>query len=76
MKANSSRWVHETIPGQKDFAWLSGYGAFSVSKSVEEKVIQYIRNQKEHHRKQDFTTEFVDFLEKNGVEYDNKYLWD
>ncbi len=76
MKANSSRWIHETFPDQRDFAWQSGYGAFSVSKSVEEKVIQYIRNQKEHHRKQDFKSEFVEFLDKHGVEYDDKYLWD
>jgi len=76
MKANSSRWIHENFPDQKDFAWQSGYGAFSVSKSAEERVAQYIRNQEEHHHKQDFKTEFVEFLDKHGIEYDDKYLWD
>lgn len=76
MKANSSRWIHETFPNQKDFAWQSGYGAFSVSKSAEEKVMQYIRNQEEHHRRQDFKEEFIEFLNKHGVGYDDRYLWD
>jgi len=76
MKANSSRWVHETFPAQKDFAWQTGYGAFSVSKSSEERVSQYIRDQVEHHRKQDFQDEFVELLQIHKVEYDERYLWD
>ena len=76
VKANSSRWVHETFPTQKDFAWQTGYGAFSVSKSGEERVIHYIRNQPEHHRKQDFQAEFVELLQIHEIEYDERYLWD
>ncbi len=51
VKANSSKWVHTTFPKKNDFGWQDGYGAFSVSKSSEEKVIQYIRDQQHHHRK-------------------------
>jgi REP element-mobilizing transposase RayT len=76
MKANSSRWVHENLPDQRGFAWQEGYGAFSVSKSAEEQVIRYIRNQEAHHRRRDFKTEFVAFLKKHQVEYDERYLWD
>jgi putative transposase len=49
MKSNSSRWVHETFPTRKAFAWQQGYGAFSVSKSEEQKVKSYVTNQSEHH---------------------------
>src|SRR5262249_14581273 len=76
MKDNSSRWIHETLPALKDFAWQSGYGAFSVSKSGEDRVCQYIRNQAEHHRKQDFRAEFVELLQIHEIEYDERYLWD
>ena len=75
IKSNSSRWVHESFPNRRGFAWQEGYGAFSVSKSEEEKVINYIRNQREHHRKRSFKEEYLDFLEKYEVDYDERYLW-
>jgi REP element-mobilizing transposase RayT len=76
VKANSSRWVHETFANRKGFAWQEGYGAFSVSKSEEQKVISYIANQKQHHEKHTFKDELLRFLEKHEVDYDERYLWD
>lgn len=76
VKANSSRWVHESFPNRKGFAWQEGYGAFSVSKSVEHQVIDYINNQQEHHRKHTFKEEYLSFLDKYEVDYDERYLWD
>ena len=52
VKSNSSRWVHESFGTRKGFAWQEGYGAFSVSKSEEKKVIRYIRHQHEHFSRQ------------------------
>ncbi len=75
VKANSSKWGHTTFPKKQGFGWQDGYGAFSVSKSSEEKVIQYIRNQQHHHRKKSFQEEFIDMLNKYDVEYDEKYIW-
>jgi putative transposase len=75
VKANSSRWVHERWPEKKLFAWQSGYGAFSVSESSVAPVTKYIAEQEEHHRKRSFQEEFVAFLKKNGVPYDERYLW-
>jgi len=49
LKANSSRWIHETFPQLKLFAWQRGYSAFSVCRRCEAKVISYIRNQEAHH---------------------------
>lgn len=76
VKANSSRWVHETFPNRRGFAWQEGYGAFSVSKSDEKNLIEYIRNQKHHHQKRSFKDEFLDILEKYEIDYDERYLWD
>ncbi len=75
VKANSSKWVHVTFPEKRDFGWQDGYGAFSVSKSSEKQVMQYIRDQQHHHRKMSFQEEFVDFLNKYNIEFDEKYIW-
>lgn len=75
VKANSSKWVHDTFPHKNNFGWQDGYGAFSVSKSSEDAIIQYIRSQQEHHRKKSFQEEFIDFLNKYGIEYDENYMW-
>lgn len=76
LKTNSSRWVHETFPDRRDFAWQTGYGIFSVSESSREAVREYIANQEEHHRVKTFQEEFVALLQKHGVKYDEKYLWE
>jgi REP element-mobilizing transposase RayT len=75
IKGGSSKWVHETFPDQRLFAWQEEYGAFSVSVSQLEKTAGYIRGQPEHHRKQTFQDEFLMLLKKHGVEYDERYLW-
>jgi REP element-mobilizing transposase RayT len=76
MKANSSRWVHETFPRYRAFAWQKGYGAFSVGKSAEVQLLEYIRHQEEHHRKRDFKEEYLSFLKRYGVDHDERYLWE
>jgi REP element-mobilizing transposase RayT len=76
VKANSSRWVHETWAERRDFAWQTGYGAFSVSQSNRETVQRYIEHQAEHHRKLSFQEEFRALLRKHGLEYDEHYAWD
>jgi len=76
MKANSSRWVHENFPTKQDFAWQHGYGAFSVSASADEQVRQYILNQKEHHRTRSFKEEYLAFLVKHEIEFDERYVFE
>jgi REP element-mobilizing transposase RayT len=75
MKANSSRWIHETIPNSRGFDWQAGYGAFSVSKSAEPQLSAYIHNQEEHHRQRKFTAEFMALLEKHDIPFEERYLW-
>jgi len=74
IKQSSSHWIHETI-GVKDFAWQEGYGAFTVSTSNRESVKEYIAKQEDHHRTKTFQEEYLAFLKKHGVEYDERYLW-
>ena len=76
IKGNSSKWIHETFPNNRSFGWQEGYGAFSIGMSDVERTIKYILNQAEHHRKIDFKTEFLSFLKKHGIEYDERYIFD
>jgi REP element-mobilizing transposase RayT len=76
IKGGSSKWIHETFPEQRLFAWQEKYGAFSVSVAQLDSVIAYISKQPEHHRRRSFQEEFVAFLKKHRLEYDEKYLWD
>ncbi len=76
IKANSSKWIKNNFQLKGDFAWQEGYGAFTVSKSSVPDVIKYIIAQEEHHKKMTFQEEFIKLLEKHGVEYDKRYIWD
>jgi len=74
LKTNSSRWVHETSKSRQTFAWQTGYGAFSVSRSNISAVAHYIEAQEQHHRRRTFEEEFIDLLVKHGIDYDPKYV--
>src|SRR5215471_5668741 len=67
LKANSSRWMNEH-PARGRFEWQEGYFACSVSRSQIPAVRKYIGNQREHHRKRNFATEFALLLKKHGFE--------
>jgi REP-associated tyrosine transposase len=74
VKANSSGWIRKK--GHKEFGWQSGYGVFSVSESSIPALTKYIATQDEHHQKRSFQEEFVAFLKKNKIAYDERYIWD
>lgn len=76
IKANSSRWIKQLDTHYTQFAWQDGYGAFSVSPSLQDKTIQYIRDQEEHHRKRTFQEEYRLFLDAYGIAYDERYAFD
>ena len=75
VKANTSGWIHQTLPNLRAFQWQDGYAAFSVSRSVLPEVVAYIRKQEAHHRKMTFQEELIGLLERHGVEYDERYIW-
>jgi REP element-mobilizing transposase RayT len=75
VKKESSKWVKTKGMQYEKFYWQDGYGIFSVSPSQLDKVVAYIDNQEEHHRKKTFQEELLAFLKKHNVEYDERYLW-
>jgi putative transposase len=75
LKGPSSQWVHETFPKLHLFQWQDGYGAFTVSKSQIPEVSEYIQKQREHHRIRTFEEEYLDFLRRHEVEFDERYIW-
>ncbi|MBA3698143.1 MAG: IS200/IS605 family transposase [Planctomycetes bacterium] len=75
VKANSSKWINDTFFPDRDFAWQEGYGAFSIAQSQVEATIAYIRGQAEHHRVRTFQDEFRDFLTRQGLTWDERYVW-
>ncbi len=76
LKEKSSKWIKGENPALSDFYWQAGYGAFSVSPGHMPALLEYIANQEEHHRKVSFQDELRRILEKYGLEYDERYVWD
>ena len=76
IKANSSKWINEKKFTNFHFEWQTGFGAFTVSQSVVPKVIEYIKNQEEHHRKKTFKEEYVEFLKAYQIDFKDEYLFD
>ena len=76
IKTDSSRWIKKIDDYYSRFSWQVGYGAFSVSSSVVDSTVNYIRNQSRHHKRRTFRDEYKLFLEAYGVEYDERYAFD
>ena len=76
VKKTSSKWIKGLDPKYQQFYWQRGYGAFSVSPSQLNTVLEYVESQEEHHRTHSFQEEYRDFLRKYGVEFDERYIWD
>ena len=76
IKKSSSKWLKSQPGVVGDFAWQSGYGVFSVSASQVETARAYISSQREHHRTRTFQDEVRLLLEKHGVAFDERYVWD
>jgi putative transposase len=75
-KSHSSRWMKTKDASLGNFYWQDGYGALSVNPAELDRVIAYISNQHEHHRKKTFQDEYRGFLKKYEVTYDERYVWD
>ncbi len=76
IKTTSSKWMQKTFPESLKFGWQGGYGAFSVGLTTLSAVKGYIQNQEEHHQKQTYEEEFINFLKVHGMEYDQRFVLD
>ena len=76
LKSTSSKWINDNKLVLGKFNWQEGYGAFSYAHSQIKNVYQYILKQEEHHQKKTFKEEYLDFLQKFEIEYNEKYLFE
>jgi len=76
IKNNSTNFVNEKRLVKGKFSWQEGYGAFSYSHSHINDVYNYILNQEEHHKKQTFRDEYLEFLNKFEIPHDERYLFE
>jgi len=76
VKNNSSRWINQKKLLRNVFSWQSGYGAFTYSRSQITYVCKYIEKQQVHHQKTTFQQEYIGFLEKFGINFDENYVFD
>jgi len=74
IKVVSSKWLHEMRICPKFTHWQAGYGAFTVSFHEKDALIEYIKNQEEHHRKISYVDELKRILAECGLEWDERYL--
>jgi len=76
IKSNSSKFINEKGFVKGKFVWQEGYGVFSYSHSHINSVYEYISRQEEHHKRKTFREEYIEFLNKFEVPFDEKYLFE
>jgi REP element-mobilizing transposase RayT len=72
IKAGSSKFLRQTFRSTSNFEWQEGYAAFSVSISHQLETVRYILSQEQHHKTRSFAEEFIAFLQKHTIVYDEK----
>jgi REP element-mobilizing transposase RayT len=76
LKRETSKWAKQRAADLSTFHWQNGYGAFSVSQSIVEPVIEYIDRQRDHHGHMTFQDEFRTLCGKHNIQIDERYVWD
>lgn len=76
IKRSSSSWIKKQNLSYNNFYWQKGYGAFSIGQSQVGTITNYIKNQKVHHQKHDYESEFRAWLAKYEIDFDERYVWD
>ena len=76
IKSDSNRWLKSIDSYYDKFAWQEGYGAFSVSPTLLDKTINYVKNQSQHHKTMSFREEYESFLKAYEIQYDERYAFD
>lgn len=75
IKANASKWINEKQFVNGKFEWQTGFGAFTVSQSGIKHVIDYIKNQEQHHNTKTFREEYINFLQAYEIDYKSEYIF-
>ena len=74
--AKSSKYINDNSFLLNRFEWQEGYGAFSYSHSHIKEVYNYVANQEEHHKKESFKEEYLNYLNKFEIPYDERYIFE
>ena len=75
MKIASSKWIKEKNIFSDFIGWQDKYGAFTYSIKDKDRLIEYVKNQKKHHKTKSFKEEFIELLNEHEIDFDEKYLW-
>ena len=75
IKESSSKWINKKNYAYGKFNWQAGYGAFSYSYSQIDTVVKYIENQQQHHQRKTFVDEYIEFLKKFNVQYEERFIF-
>ncbi len=75
IKTSTNLWINKNKLTSQKFEWQKGYGAFSNSRSQIDNVVKYILSQEEHHKKNSFREEYMKILNKNGVDFDEQFIF-
>ncbi len=75
IKGDSSKWINKKGFISGKFSWQEGFGAFSYSSSQIDRVVKYILNQENHHKRRSFKDEYLEILQKNDIKYNDKYIF-
>jgi len=75
IKANSSKWINEKQFINGKFEWQTGFGAFTIGQSQVPKIVNYIKNQEEHHKSKSFKEEYISFLNAYAIKFDSAYTF-
>ena len=76
IKVQSNEFIKEKKWIQQNFSWQEGYGVFSYGHSQIDRVCKYVLNQEEHHKKKTFRQEYLEFLERFAITFEEKYLFE
>ncbi len=74
IKGSSSGWINKKGFVKGKFRWQESYGAFSYSHSHIDRVVKYIINQEQHHKKKTFREEYIELLNRFNIDYDERYI--
>jgi len=75
MKLASSSFIKSQNIFPNFNGWQDGYGGFTYSISAKDNLVEYVKNQKDHHKKISFREEYINLLNEHGIEFDEKYLF-
>jgi putative transposase len=75
IKGSSSKWINESKFTKHKFIWQDGFGAFTYTKIHTQRVLEYVLNQKEHHKKVTFREEYIKLLQWAEIEFDERYIF-